>query len=282
VEGEGVAADPAKSTRGGVAFDRFSAAVELPMMVLAVAWLPLIVVPLFVRLHGAAASSVAVADYTIWALFAVEYAVKLWLAPQRLDFVRHHKLDLAMVAIPMLRPLRALRVLRLLRASTVLGDSLTRARQLFTHKGLHYALFAAALMVFAAAGLEVLFERHTAGPASIHTYGQALWWAIVTVTTVGYGDRVPQTPAGQGVAVVLMLVGVGLVGVLTATIASFFVAEDQSDVAGEVRSIREQLDRIESVLATLTATRAVGAADTPADVPLSGAAVDRPLQDQGN
>ncbi len=74
------------------------------------------------------------------------------------------------------------------------------------------------------AALELSFENGARG-STIHNYGDALWWAIVTVTTVGYGDKYPVTAGGRGVAVVLMLVGIGLIGVLTATVASYFVEE---------------------------------------------------------
>lgn len=93
--------------------------------------------------------------------------------------------------------------------------------------------------------LELAFERHIAG-STIHNYPEALWWAIVTVTTVGYGDTYPVTAAGRGVAVVLMLVGIGLIGVLTATIASFFVQENADE---EKHELIARLDRIEAMLA---------------------------------
>jgi len=197
------------------------------------------------------------------ALFAFEYGVKLWLAPERWLFIRTHKLDLAMVVLPMLRPLRALRALRMLRGGTVLGDSLERTKRVLTHKGLHIVLLSVVVIVFAAAALEIPFEAHTHAPTAIHTFGQALWWAVVTVTTVGYGDRIPQTAAGQGVAVVLMLVGIGLVGVLTATIASFFVSEQRSDTDAKVDAMREQLDRMEAALALLRVQSAPGESATP-------------------
>jgi voltage-gated potassium channel len=76
--------------------------------------------------------------------------------------------------------------------------------------------------------LEVAFEVHAKG-SNIHGFADALWWAVVTVTTVGYGDKFPVTAAGRGVAVVLMLVGIGLIGVLTATVSSFFVSEQRSN-----------------------------------------------------
>ena len=74
-------------------------------------------------------------------------------------------------------------------------------------------------IVFVSATLELEFEQHARG-SNIHTFADALWWAIVTVTTVGYGDRYPVSAGGRGVALLLMVVGIGLIGVLTATIAS--------------------------------------------------------------
>ncbi len=93
--------------------------------------------------------------------------------------------------------------------------------------------------------LELVFEQHAPG-ANIRNFGDALWWAVVTVTTVGYGDTYPVTAGGRGVAVVLMLVGIGLIGTLTATVASYFV-EEQADK--EKVDLTQRLDRIEAMLA---------------------------------
>lgn len=105
------------------------------------------------------------------------------------------------------------------------------------------------IVVFVLAGLELAFE-HNAPGSNIHNYGDALWWAIVTVTTVGYGDKYPVSAGGRGVAVILMLVGIGLIGVLTATVASYFV-EEKSDQ--EKADLNERLDRIETMLTQLMA-----------------------------
>ncbi len=102
------------------------------------------------------------------------------------------------------------------------------------------------MLVFVCAGLVTFAERNAKG-ANIHDFGQGLWWAIVTVTTVGYGDRYPTTPFGQGVAVLLMLVGIGLIGTLTATVASYFVQE-------KTNVTEERLERIEALLTQLLAS----------------------------
>jgi hypothetical protein len=75
-----------------------------------------------------------------------------------------------------------------------------------------------------------------------------IWWAVVTVTTVGYGDLAPTTVAGRIVAIVLMFVGIGFLSVLTATIASFFVKSERSPESEEILSA---LQRVEGELAEL-------------------------------
>ncbi len=223
------------------------------MAVLTLLWLPVLIVPLVVAIHGGVAASFDAVDYFIWALFAVEYMVKLYLVPARGRFVRTHLLDLLVVAVPVFRPLRAARLVRLLRLTrvgAVLFNGLGRVRAILTHKGLHFVLLSAVLVVFAGAAVELGFESHAKG-SNIHGYADALWWAIVTVTTVGYGDRYPTTAGGRGVAVVLMLVGIGLIGVLTATVASFFIQEQQTDKEERLAVVEAKLDRIEALLTDL-------------------------------
>jgi voltage-gated potassium channel len=229
------------------AYDRFSSFVEVPMTVLALLWLPVLVVPAIVHVSAGAGNALDTIDYLVWAVFVVEYLIKLYLAPSRWHFFRSHLIDLLVIAVPVFRPLRVLRLLRFTRTGLTLAEVLGRARRLLTHNGLHFVLLSVLAIVLVGAALEFGFEDHARG-ANIHSYGDALWWAIVTVTTVGYGDKYPVTAAGRGVAVVLMLTGIGLVGVLSATIASYFVGQ-QSDQ--DMTELHQRLDRIETALAKL-------------------------------
>jgi voltage-gated potassium channel len=106
-----------------------------------------------------------------------------------------------------------------------LARGIGRAKGLLSHKGLHFVLLTVVMIIFASARLVTVAERSAPG-GNIHNLGQGLWWAVVTVTTIGYGDHYPVTPFGQGVAAVLMIVGIGLIGILTATVASYFVGQD--------------------------------------------------------
>jgi voltage-gated potassium channel len=233
------AANKQKEPQQEERLDTFSKRVDPIMMALALVWLPVLIVPLVTTLHGWVAFAFAAVDYFVWAVFAIEYAVKVWLTVDKRGFVQHHLLDLATVAVPILRPLRLaqlLRAIRLERVVIVLGLGLRRARDLFAHHGLRFVLLAVTIIIFAGAGLELLFEQHSTGPKAIQDFGDAIWWAVVTVTTVGYGDKVPMTGGGKWVATALMFTGIGLVGTLTATIASFFVQEQHSAEMAEVKA----------------------------------------------
>jgi voltage-gated potassium channel len=96
------------------------------------------------------------------------------------------------------------------------------------------------------------FERQTAWPmlnapeGNIESIPDGLWWAATTVTTVGYGDTFPTTAAGRAVAVMLMLIGVGLFGLLAASLASFLIERDEGTAEDPAHNeIIERLERIE-------------------------------------
>jgi len=223
-------------------------------MVLALAMIPLIVVPLVLDLSPATERAVLSIDYVLWAVFAAEYGIKLSLAPNRRRFVARHIPDLIIVLVPMLRPLRVLRSVRLLRLLrlALLGGfaakGLREARSILRHRGLNWVLLIVLVLNLIAAAAVLEFERGNP-EANIDSYPDALWWAVTTITTVGYGDRFPMSPAGRGVAVVLMIAGIAMFGVITATIAAYFVEQKaDEDVAGRLDRIMERLDRLEAQL----------------------------------
>src|SRR5450759_2995060 len=186
------------------------------------AFLLVLVVPLMVDLPPAACTAFTAADIAIWSAFAVDYGARLYLAPARWRFVRSHPLDLLVLVVPFLKPLRAVRLLRLARLGVVTGAAQSRAqRSLHATAAVYVTTLAAVLMVLAAAAMYDVERRAHAG--NIKTIPDALWWAITTVTTVGYGDRYPTTGTGRLVAGALVLVGIALLGVITASSAAWFV-----------------------------------------------------------
>jgi len=238
----------------GEAFERFSRAVDGPMMVLALAMIPLIVVPVVVDLSSGMDRALLAVDYLIWAAFAFEYAVKLLLAPDRWRFVKANIPDLVVVVVPMLRPLRVLRsvrLLRLLRLARLIAfavEGLHETRSILRRRGLSWVLLFVLALNLVAAALVLTFERDMPN-GNIHSYPDALWWAATTITTVGYGDRFPMSPAGRGIAVVLMVSGIALFGVITASIAAYFVEQKaDQDLTSRLDRILNRLDAIEAGL----------------------------------
>jgi voltage-gated potassium channel len=151
-------------------------------------------------------------------------------------------------------------------ATVLWGEGVERVLAILSHRGLARVLLSAVGLLFLGAWLVLLFEDHAPG-SNIHSYHDALWWAVVTVTTVGYGDRFPVSEGGRAVAVVLMLVGIGLIGVLTATVASFFVQEHTDANKDQLKAAHEdlggRLDELDSRLARIEAavTGRAGAGD---------------------
>lgn len=164
--------------------------------------------------------SLTVISGLVWVAFVIDYVVRLALSPHRWDFVRRHPLDLVMVLVPMLRVLRAILLVR------------RSFRNISTERIAGSLLIIVAIVVAVGALLEYAVE-HDASGANITTVGTSFWWAIVTTTTVGYGDTYPVTPIGRLIASVIMLVGIGLIGTVSATVASWFVKHKPGRPHGE-------------------------------------------------
>lgn len=184
------------------------------------------------------------ATVTLWAIFAAEVVLLFGLAPSKRRMLREHWIDVLIVAAPFLRPLRIGRIARVARAGGVLARTLKGVTEVVNRRGLQiYGAFA--LAVIGGASLLVYGLEKDVEGSNISGLGDALWWSIVTTTTVGYGDHYPVSGDARAVAVILMLVGVGLVGVVTANVAAYFVESERSE---EVLQLQAQLDRIEAML----------------------------------
>lgn len=246
-----------------LAFDRFTSATDVPLLILSVVMIPVIIVPIVdSSLSGRTRAAFDTIDYLIWAIFVVEYVIKVVLAPRRLHYVTHNLTDLVVVAVPMLRPLRilrsarALRLARLTRLSAFAGEGATKAKRSAHAEGVKYVAIITSVLILVTSLVVYDLER-TARGATIHTWPDGLWWAISTVTTVGYGDKVPVTAGGRAIAVVLMLCGIALVGVITAALATYFVKQSQQHAAERDTASRETVEaQLAAVLDRLTGIEA--------------------------
>lgn len=152
-------------------------------------------------------------DLVAWAAFAADYAIRIRLASDRWDFVRTHPLDLAAVALPALRSLRLL-------ASIARVAALARRGR--AERVIVTAALISVVIVFTGAALALDVERH-APRATITSYGDAIWWAVNTITAVGGSSANPVTVEGRFVASALMLVGIGALSTVTAALASILI-----------------------------------------------------------
>ncbi|CED91136.1 Transporter, cation channel protein [Actinomyces succiniciruminis] len=224
---------------------------EWPLIVAAVLFLTAYAWEVIADLQGSARRLPEAVMNVVWVVFAVDYGARLALASDRRHWFTHHLLDLAMVALPMLRPLRLVRLLALVgvlqrSAGTALRGRITA-----------YTAGSVALLSLVAS-LAVLDAERGAPGASITSFPDALWWSLVTITTVGYGDLAPVTTVGRATAILLMIGGVALIGVVTATLASWIIslvteenAEQEAatraqvaDLQGEIAALSEQIQRL--------------------------------------
>jgi voltage-gated potassium channel len=182
----------------------------------------------------------------------------LCVAPRRAAAARAHWLDVAIVIVTVpfygqllssVRTLRLFRLLRLLRASVVISRALQAERRLTSGNALRLAALATIFLTVVAGAAQSTVDTH-----DFKTFWDGVWWAVVTVTTVGYGDVVVQTVPGRIIAICVMLLGVGFLAVLTASVASHFVQVDQGKGS---RDVLETLHRLESEIAELRADLAI-------------------------
>lgn len=178
-------------------------------------------------------------DYLAWGAFAVDYGVRLYLVEDRRRFVRTHPLDLVAVLVPAFRSLRVL---------GVFGRVGVVAQRHRSERVLVATALVVLTVVLVGAGAVLRPERQAPG-ANIRSYPDAIWWALTTVSTVGYGDRFPVTAEGRIIGGTLMVIGVGTMGMVTAALAYRFILDpDPRDVPAPDPS----LERIEARLDELT------------------------------
>lgn len=164
-------------------------------------------------------------DLTLTVVFVAEFASRFLASWDRLAYLRAHFIDLAAL-IPVVRGvriLRLLRLLRLLRAFAGLFRAVQHVERLARHRGLAW-LFVTWLAV-AVLCSTFLFIAENGINKAIASPLDAMWWGVVTLTTVGYGDVYPVTPEGRIAASVLMLLGIGLFSAITATVTSFMLVD---------------------------------------------------------
>jgi voltage-gated potassium channel len=230
---------------------RVSHRFEPVILVATLAMIPVLIVEYDTTSAGWHTFAVA-ANWAIWAIFAAELIFVLWVAPNKRLALRAHWLDAAIVVVtaPLygrllssLRLVRLARLMRLVRAVVVISRALQAERRLTTASAVRFTALATVFLVVVAGAVQ-----NTVDEGEFKSFWDGVWWAFVTVTTVGYGDLYPTTVVGRVVGIVLMLTGIGFLAVLTATVSSAFVKSDRQD---ESSSILEALQRLETEIAEI-------------------------------
>ena len=228
---------------------------EWPLAACAAVFLALFSVKVLAQPQGLNRNIIHGMLFVLYLPFLIDYLARLSLAEHRVRWFFRHLLGLVVVVVPLMGPLLLLRLVALVGAlQRAVGDAI-RGRVVA------YTAFTAVLLVYAASLSVLQVERPAAG-ANIRNFGDAVWWAVSTITTVGYGDLYPVTVVGRIVAGLLMIGGISMVGAITATIASWIVqrvsAEDsaqQAATVAHIESLQAEVARLAEAIAAQNESR---------------------------
>lgn len=237
--------------------EQFHDRLEVPMLVLSFVWLALFVVEMIRGLSPLLED----AGYAIWGVFLLEFAVGFLIAPRKLPYLRHNWLKAIALLAPALRLFRVVAIARVVRAARVarglrmlrLVSSLNRGMNALGaslgRRGFMYVVAASIIVLFAGAAGIYGFENGAVKEGGIDSYGTALWWTAMILTTMG-SDYWPKTDAGRILCFFLALYSFTVFGYVTATLATYFVGRDaasnQSDIPGQqsIDALRDEIAKL--------------------------------------
>ncbi|MCP9276613.1 potassium channel family protein [Mycolicibacterium arenosum] len=226
---------------------RYQQRTEWWLALIALAFLALYSVDVLARPSPALDTWLDSAMVVIWVCFGVDFLIRLSLASPRLRWLLWHLPEAVILMLPVLRPLRLLSLAVVIGVlQRAIGHTIRGRVIVFTACGTVLLVYSAAL---------VMLDAERDHNENINNFGDALWWSFTTVTTVGYGDTVPVTVVGRLIAVALMVAGVSLLAVVTATLASWIVervaAEDtasQVATAAQIEELRAEVRKLGETL----------------------------------
>ncbi|MFM1951742.1 MAG: pH-gated potassium channel KcsA [Actinomycetota bacterium] len=221
--------------------DAYKRASDIPLLVLSILFVGILVISNF---HFDIAEQnqdlFSKMNLFIWLVFAADFALLLVSAESKKTFLKTHWIDLALVLLPFLR------VLRIIRVGMLFFRKIDSFKNRFMISIPIYTV--TSTLLFTILGASAVYDAEfTNENGNIKTPGDALWWAVVTVFTVGYGDKFPVTTEGRWYAAGLMICGIAVVGSVTATFASWLISQVR-EVESEQEKILEKLAAIEEGL----------------------------------
>ena len=193
------------------------------LTVLALVYLAAFSYPAFVaEISTSTQNRLEIVQWGTWTIFALDLVIGIWNAGDKKKYLKSHPLEILSVALPFLRPLRLLRVISF---GALVIQKIAVGKQL----AITFKVFLFSILIAYIAAVQITITERDVPSSNIKSFGDGLWWAVTTVTTVGYGDKFPTTSMGRVLAVGLMLVGISLMGVITASVAAWFVKMSQED-----------------------------------------------------
>ena len=163
-----------------------------------------------------------IVQWVSWVAFATDLIYGLIKAKSKKQYLKKHPLEVAAVLLPFLRPLRLMRVISF-------GGLAIQKVAIGRQFAITIKVFLASIFVAYISAVQMTITERAVEGSNIKNFGDGIWWAMTTVTTVGYGDRYPTTTEGRFLAVALMIMGISLMGVITASVAAWFVKMGQED-----------------------------------------------------
>ena len=161
-------------------------------------------------------------QWVSWIAFAADLLFGIYKASNKVQFLKRHPLEILAVILPFLRPLR---LLRFISVGTLVFEKVNLGKSI----AISFKVIVTAIFLTYLAGIEITMAERGEPGATIQNVGDGFWWAITTLTTVGYGDIYPTTTDGRFIAVGLMVTGICVLGVISATVAAWFVKMTQDD-----------------------------------------------------
>jgi voltage-gated potassium channel len=226
---------------------------EIPMIIFGLLVIPVLYIQL-TSTNPTLRMFAFIVDILIWLAFVIEYVAEISVTKDKKEYAKQNWLNLFIILVSPPLPLRALqgfeglriiRVLRVLRVFVVLGRGTKGFKKFYAKNSVNYVIYLTVILIFICGFIFSIFEKGK-------SLFDGIWWAIETVSTVGYGDIAPLTTGGRTIGIILIFLGIGFMSMLTAAISAYFVEKDANQ---DTKQILEKLESLSKELDELKKSR---------------------------